>query len=119
MVASFCTGRNSLALQAILNVNLEVLPESHDKRLVVIDRTRLHFVPENVHYMASLHSAKSPMRRWTMAVMCNILDLACVNAWILFNKETDRKISQWDFIHTLEINFIQPKMERRRKKVLV
>ena len=44
--------------------------------------------------MARMHSTKSPMRRWPMAVWCNILDLAGVNAWILFSKETGRKISR-------------------------
>jgi len=58
---------------------------------------------------------KSPMRRWPMAVWCNILDLASVNAWILFSKETGRKISRWDFIHTLALDLINPEIERRRQ----
>jgi len=70
-----------------------------------------------LHSMARMHSTKSPMRLWPMAVMCNILDLACVNTWILFNKETGCTISRRDFIHTLAIHLIQPEMERRRNKV--
>ena len=69
--------------------------------------------------MARMHSTKSPMRRWPMAVWCNILDLAGVNAWILLNKETGRKITRWDFIHTLAINLINPEIERRRERSLV
>jgi hypothetical protein len=65
--------------------------------------------------MARMHSTKSPMRRWPMAVWCNILDLAGVNAWILFSKETGRKISRWDFIHTLALDLINPEVERRRQ----
>ena len=65
--------------------------------------------------MARMHSTKSPMRRWPMAVWCNILDLAGVNAWILFSKETGRKISRWDFIHTLALDLIKPEIERRRR----
>lgn len=65
--------------------------------------------------MARMHSTKSPMRRWPMAVWCNILDLAGVNAWILFSKETGRKISRWDFIHTLALDLINPEIERRRQ----
>jgi len=50
-----------------------------------------------------------------MAVWCNILDLAGVNAWILFSKETGRKINRWDFIHTLALDLINPEIERRRQ----
>jgi len=78
-LSSVCTGRNSLALQLAI-LHAEVVPESHDKYHVAVDRTHLHFVPENVHYMARLLSAKSPMRRWPMAVLCNMLDFACVYA---------------------------------------
>ena len=65
--------------------------------------------------MARMHSTKSPMRRWPMAVWCNILDPAGVNAWILFNKETGRKISRLDFMHTLALDLINPEIERRRQ----
>jgi len=94
-------------------IRIEVRPESHDKNHVAfrtVDRNSLHFVPENVHYMTRMHSTKSPMRRWPMAVMCNILDLVCVNAWILFNKETGRKISRRDFIHTLANKVAGPRV---------
>jgi len=35
----------------------------------------LLIAPAHVHYMDRMHSTKSLMRRWSIAVMCNILDL--------------------------------------------
>ena len=68
--------------------------------------------------MARMHSTKSPMRRWPMAVFCNIYDIAGgVNAWIIFCKETGSTISRWNFLHMLATNLIKPEIERRREKV--
>jgi hypothetical protein len=63
--------------------------------------------------MARMHSTKSPMRRWPMAVFCNILDLAAINAWIIFRKETGKQISRWDFLHGLALSLIEPEIGRR------
>ena len=64
--------------------------------------------------MARMYSTKSAMRRWPMAVWCNILDLSGVNAWILYKKETGNMISRWDFMHTLAMDLINPEIQRRQ-----
>ena len=46
-------------------------------------------------------SAKSGCRRWPLAVFFNILDLAGVNAWILFKEKTHSRISRRNFLHQL------------------
>lgn len=43
-------------------------------------------------------STKSGCRRWPLAVFYNILDLAAVNAWILYRKQTGSRISRRNFI---------------------
>ena len=46
-------------------------------------------------------STKAGCRRWTLAVFCNILDLAGVNAWIIFKKVTGSNIQRRTFLHKL------------------
>ena len=46
-------------------------------------------------------STKAACRRWPLAVFCNILDLAGVNAWIIYRKKTGSSISRRQFLHVL------------------
>ena len=46
-------------------------------------------------------STKAGCRRWTLAVFYNMLDLAGVNAWIIFRKATSSNISRRKFLHRL------------------
>ena len=48
--------------------------------------------------MARLYSAKSPSRRWPLSVWGNILDIAAINAHILYTKSTGIRISRRNFI---------------------
>lgn len=72
--------------------------------------------PETVHYynktkvgvdvldqMARRYSVKAPTGRWPVAVFYNILDLAAVNAHILFKKCTYEQVSRRNFIMRLAI----------------
>jgi hypothetical protein len=52
-------------------------------------------------------STKAACRRWPMAVLFNILDLAGVNAWVLFRKSTGSTISRRDFIHELALELTE------------
>ncbi|XP_056120044.1 piggyBac transposable element-derived protein 3-like [Rhinichthys klamathensis goyatoka] len=51
--------------------------------------------------MARKYSVKAPSRRWPVAVFYNILDLAAINAHILYNKCTNEHVSRRDFITRL------------------
>ena len=46
-------------------------------------------------------STKAGCRRWTLAVFCNILDLAGVNAWIILKKVTGSNIQRRTFLQKL------------------
>lgn len=48
--------------------------------------------------MTRKYLVKAPTRRWPVAVFYNILDLAAINASILFNKCTNERLSQRNFI---------------------
>jgi hypothetical protein len=46
-------------------------------------------------------STKAGCRRWTVAVFFNILDLAGINAWIVFCKKTNSSMPRRQFLFTL------------------
>ena len=51
--------------------------------------------------MARQYLVKAGTRRWQVAVFYNILDLACINAFVLYKKKTGDSISRRDFIFKL------------------
>ena len=51
--------------------------------------------------MARQYSVKAGTRRWPVAVFYNILDLVCINAFVLYKKKTGDSISRRDFIFKL------------------
>ncbi|KAJ8889038.1 hypothetical protein PR048_008532 [Dryococelus australis] len=48
--------------------------------------------------MERQYSVKSVSRHWPVHVFFNMLDLACMNAWTLYEEVTGRKIKSWKFI---------------------
>ena len=51
--------------------------------------------------MARKYSTKSSSRRWPLQVFFNILDLAGINAWILYKETTGEKISRKNFLKNI------------------
>ena len=51
--------------------------------------------------MARKYTVKSGSRRWPLQIFFNILDLAAINAWILYNKTTGENISRNIFLFQL------------------
>lgn len=51
--------------------------------------------------MARKYSVKSGSRRWPLQIFFNILDLASINAWILYNETTGENLSRKDFLFQL------------------
>ena len=59
--------------------------------------------------MDTYHTTKTATRRWLVAIFCNILDCACINAYILYCKVTKTKISR-DFLLALIKEICKPKV---------
>jgi len=66
-----------------------------------------------VDQMAKKYSVKMPCRRWPVHTVCNILDLAAINAWVLYKEVTGEKISRREFILTLAEELVTPNKEQR------
>ena len=51
-----------------------------------------------VDQMARKYSVKASSRRWPVQVFYNVLDLAAINAWVLYKETTNKRISRRKFI---------------------
>jgi hypothetical protein len=56
---------------------------------------------DSVDQMTRVYSVKYPTRRWPLQIFYNMLNLTSINAWILFKKVNNTKISRRDFLTKL------------------
>ncbi|XP_037028699.1 uncharacterized protein LOC119068939 [Bradysia coprophila] len=88
-----------------------ILSTFHDS--VTVDDTT-NKKPDTIHFynntkygvdiadgMAKAHSVKAASRRWPVHVFYNVLDLAAINAWILYREVTGKTISRLDYLLSL------------------
>ena len=54
--------------------------------------------------MIRQYMVKAGTRLWLVAVFYNILDLACINAYVLYKKKTEDAISKRNFMFQLPLN---------------
>ena len=90
------------------NVNID---QCHKKKL---PETRQYYNKSKVgvdvlDQMARYHTSKSSTRRWRVAVFCNILDCACINAYIIYRLTTKLKVSRRQFMLELIKELCKPK----------
>ncbi|KAK7915662.1 hypothetical protein WMY93_011423 [Mugilogobius chulae] len=74
-------------------------PKAKPEPVVYYNRTKVGV--DVLDQMLRMYSVKAATRRWPVAVFYNILDMAAVNAWILYKKCMGSKISRRDFIFEL------------------
>ena len=61
-----------------------------------------------VDQMARKYSVKASSRRWPVQVLYNILDLAAINAWILYKETTGAAIKRREYILKLADELSKP-----------
>ena len=64
-----------------------------------------------LHQIATSHTCKSSSRRWSVAVVFNILDSACINSYIVYCTTTKVKLSIRQFLLELIKELCKPKDE--------
>ena len=80
-------------------------------KTVSVDQAHRKKLPETVKYynlskvgvdvldqMARYHTCKSATRRWPVAVFYNIIDCACINAYIIYCDITGQRLSRREFL---------------------
>ena len=99
---------------------VSILSSMH--RNVNIDQCPKKKLPETIQYynkskmgvdvldqMARYHTSKSSTTRWPVAVFFNILDCACINAYIIYRLTTKLKLSRRQFMIELIKELCKPK----------
>ena len=84
---------------------------SSTHKTVCIDETHKKKLPETIKYynlskvsvdvldqMARYHTCNSATRRWPVAVFFNIIDCACINAFIIYREVTGHRLSSRKFL---------------------
>ena len=69
-------------------------------------------------YMCREMSTKAACRRWPLAVFFNVLDLAGVNAWIIYKTKTGSKISRRKFLFQLSQQLRESEVSRKAAEVV-
>ena len=64
------------------------------------------------------YSVKSKSCRWPFQEFFNILDLAGINAWVLYKETTGVKISRQEFLFQLAVELAATYQESREKKII-
>lgn len=74
--------------------------ESNEKKTpnVIQFYNKTKFGVDVLDQMAKKYSVKASSRRWPVHVFYNILDLAGINAWVLYKEITKENVSRRDFL---------------------
>ena len=68
------------------------------KTNVIDDYNKNKVGVDNVDQMTKFYSVKAPTRRWPMQVYYKLINIACINSWILFKEINKSRISRRDFL---------------------
>jgi hypothetical protein len=113
--------------QGKVNKNVMLLSTLHSTIDIGTNRKKL---PETVQFynktkcgvdmldqIARRYSRRAAARRWPVLVFCNILDLAAVNAWIIYKVVRGGKTSRHAFLRQLAEELRQVYKEKRESVV--
>lgn len=67
--------------------------------------------------MARRYSTRAAARRWPVHVFCNILDLAAINAWIIYRRLTGEEMNRHAFLRQLAEELQEVYKEKRESMV--
>ncbi|KAL6418248.1 hypothetical protein ACFW04_012249 [Cataglyphis niger] len=109
------------------NKRVAVLSSRH--KFVKIDRSNKKMLPDSIQFynktkfgvdmtdqMARKYTVKSSSRRWPLQIFFNILDLAAINAWILYKEATGIQIQRKEFLFQLAEQLSTDYRDARQKK---
>ena len=75
--------------------------EGKNKPETIIFYNKTKFGVDVTDQMARKYTVKSCSQRWPLQIFFNILDLAAINAWVLYNETCGENISRKDFLFQL------------------
>jgi hypothetical protein len=104
-------------LFGVLDIEIEKTDKSLPETISYYNQSK--FGVDMVDQMARKYSTKSKSHRWPLQVFFNILDLAGINAWILYKETTGENISRQDFLLQLAVELAADYREAREKQIII
>jgi hypothetical protein len=101
-----CKSKKNVIILSTLHENILIENSIKRKPNTVLSYNSTKFAVDVVDYMTREYNVKAPTRRWPVQVFYNIINLAAINAWILYKKKNGSNISRQNFLGKLieEIN---------------
>ena len=96
-----CKRKKNVCILSTLNTSVMVDTTTKKKPETVTFYNETKCGVDIADQMARQYTVKAGTRRWAVAVFYNILDLACINAYVLYKKKTGAAILTRNFIFQL------------------
>lgn len=106
----------NVLLYSTMHTDVEIQNNSKHLPETVSFYNSTKFAVDVLDQMTRKYSVRSCTRRWPVHVFHNILDLAAINAWIIFKLVTGIKISRRNFILNLAEELRRAYMETRNQE---
>lgn len=101
----------SVSILSSLHRTVEISNTEKKKPETITYYNQTKFGVDVADQMAKKYSVKSSSRRWPVQVFYNILDLAAINAWIIYKQTTGKKISRLNFLMDLAESLRNPYLD--------
>jgi hypothetical protein len=96
-----CKPKKNVITLSTLHDNIFLENSEKRKPNTILSYNSTKFGVDVVDYMTREYNVKAPTRRWPVQVFYNIINLAAINAWILYKKKNHSSISRQDFLGKL------------------
>lgn len=128
-----CKHRKNVCVLSTMHASPDVEPGEKRKPSVIHYYNKNKVGVDVVDEMLRLYTTKSKTRRWPVAVWANVLDMALLNAWVVYKKATKSTVSRRQFLiqliedlraafvrqnkpPQLELELLSPPKKRKRCK---
>lgn len=111
--------KKNVCILSTVHTDVAITSGQKAKPETVTYYNRTKVVVDVLDQMARKYSVKAPTRRWPVAVFYNILDLAAINASILFQKCTNERMSRRNFIMRLATELRAGHMKAKATQLMV
>jgi len=95
-----CQKAKPVIIPSTLHPDLEVSSENNTKKKpeTVLFYNKTKAGVNVVDQIARKYSVKAASRRWPVHVFCNVIDLAIINSWVLYEKTCRSRISRREYM---------------------
>ena len=121
--------KKTVCLLSTMHRNPEVQQSDKKKPNVILFYNKNKVGIDIVDQMLRLYSTHCASRRWPLAVWANMLDIAIINARVVYNNVTGQSVSRRSFLlemiehlrakrhsSSADLSEIHPRIDRRRRK---